>query len=787
MRSVHLLRWVLMAVLAATLTFAAVACGSAEEAQPQPAGATAEEMAAIVQEAMAAQQPGVTSEEMAAAIQSAMQAQQPGVTTQDVASEIAKALAAQPGGVTSQEMASAISSAMAAQPGGVTSQEMASAISSALAEQPGGVTSEEMASAIANALAEQPGVTTDDVASEIAKALAAQPGGVTEEQMAMAVESALMAQPGISQEDIQMAVESAVEVAVAAAVQEAVTTAFAQAEVVEITGVAGQAMVNPNAKYGGTLTIADYLFPGLNHHPYEHDGHHMNINSMHGKLIEFNPETEDRWDLRGDLAASWEVAGDGVTYTFNLDPRATWHDGQPVTAEDVVYSLDTMQDPDTERPRPTFVHLDSYYKQGNSRAVDQNTVQVTIEYPSGEFLPTLALAYFNIIAKHWDESDLDKTKWSNSMGAGPFLPGEIENDVSMELIKNPDYWKEGFPYVDRIHHFIITESGPTIAAFRTGRVLTQSWAVTPISNKEAVKLGEEEPDKLDVLWTGSFGPAGMLMPINPPFNDLRIRQAFNLVFDRHEFVEVFGAGPGTDLAAPYFGVDNWYGYTAEEVANAPGYRQGPNGEKHPDDIAEAKRLLAEWEADHPNGFEATDTTDPWIYTPGEGHKFTMMTRISGDKVSWAELQLEQLRRFLDIDGTLVPIDSAAGISRYNAETGYSGAGDFLVAAQDLGQLMMPSTQISFFDGAETCCKWLSEFAPQWFRDAVVEQATEQDPEKRKEIVRKMQKYLIEEDPGPLLTLWHSVRPHIVNKKLQNFYMGPTLYSQMKWEHVWIEE
>ena len=785
MRSVHLLRWVLMAALSVALMVAVMACGSAEPAQP--AGATAEEMAAIVQEAMAAQQPGVTSEEMAAAIQSAMQAQQPGVTSEDVASEIAKALAAQPGGVTSQEMASAISSAMAAQPGGVTSQEMASAISSALAEQPGGVTSEEMASAIANALAEQPGVTTDDVAAEIAKALAAQPGGVTEEQMAMAVESALKAQPGISQEDIQMAVESAVEVAVAAAVQEAVTTAFAQAEEVEVTGVTGQAMVNPNAKYGGTLTIADYLFPGLNHHPYEFYGHQMNINSMHGKLIEFNPETEERWDIRGDLAARWEVAGDGVTYTFILDERATWHDGMPVTAEDVVYSLDTMQDPDTDRPRPAFTQLDSFYKKGNSRALDQNTVQVTIENPSGEFLPTLSLAPFNIIAKHWDESDIDTTKWSNSMGAGPFLPGEIENDVSMELIKNPDYWKEGFPYVDRIHHFIITESGPTIAAFRTGRVLTQSWLVTPISNKEAVKLGEEEPDKLDVVWSGSFGPAGIFMTINPPFNDLRIRQAFNLAFDRHEFVEVFGAGPGTDLAAPYYGVDNWYGYTAEELANAPGFRQGPNGEKHPDDIAEAKRLIAEWEADHPNGFEATDTTDPWIYTPGEGHKFTMMTRISGDKVSWAELQLEQLRRFLDIDGTLTPVDSAAGISRYNSETGYRGAGDFLMAAQDLAMLMTPGDQTGFITALEQGSKWLSELAPQWFKDAMVEQGTEQDPEKRKEIVRKMQKYLIEEDPGPLLTLWHSVRPYIVNKKLQNFHMAPTLYAQLKWEHVWIEE
>ncbi len=781
MRSVHLLRWVLTAVLATTLMFTAMACGSAEA--PAPPTPTPVNFAAIVQEAMQAQQPGVTAEDMAAAIQQAMQAQQPGVTTEDVGSEIAKALRAQPGGVTSQEMASAISNALAEQPG-VTTEEVGSEISKALRAQPGGVTSEEMASAIANALAEQPGgVTSDEMGATIANALAAQPGGVTEEQMAMAVESALKAQPGISPEDIQMAVAAAVE----EAVQAAVTTAFGQAGEVEITGVTGQAMANPNAKYGGTLTIANYLFPGLNHHPYEFYGHQMNINSMHGKLIEFNPETEDRWDIRGDLAASWEVAGDGVTYTFNLDERATWHDGLPVTAEDVVYSLDTMQDPDTERPRPAFTQFDPFYKQGNSRALDQNTVQVTIENPSGEFLPTLALSPFNIIAKHWGESDIDTTKWSNSMGAGPFLPGEIENDVSMELIKNPDYWKEGFPYVDRIQHFIITESGPTIAAFRTGRVLTQSWLVTPLSNKEALKLGEEEPDKLDVVWSGSFGPAGMFMTINPPFNDLRIRQAFNLVFDRHEFVEVFGAGPGTDLAAPYYGVDNWYGYTAEEVANAPGYRQGPNGEKHPDDLAEAKRLIAEWEAEHPNGFEATDTTDPWIYTPGEGHKFTMMTRISGDKVSWAELQLEQLRRFLDIDGTLTPIDSAAGISRYNAETGYRDAGDYLIAAQDIAMLMTPGDQTTFIDGFEQTTKWKTELAPQWFKDAMVEQRTEQDPEKRKEIVRKMQKYLIEQDPGPLLTLWHSVRPYIVNKKLQNFHMAPTLYSQLKWEHVWIEE
>ena len=112
----------LLAVSVAALTISAAACGSTEE--PAPPIPTPVDVAAIMQQVMAAQQPGVTADDMAGAIQSALAAQ-PGVTTEDVASEISKALRAQPGGVTSQEMAAAISSALAEQPGGVTPDEMA--------------------------------------------------------------------------------------------------------------------------------------------------------------------------------------------------------------------------------------------------------------------------------------------------------------------------------------------------------------------------------------------------------------------------------------------------------------------------------------------------------------------------------------------------------------------------------------------------------------------------------------------------------------------------------------
>ena len=784
MRSVYILRWVLMAVLAATLTFAVMACGSAEEPAPAP---TTEDMAAAIQQAMAAQQPGVTAEDMAAAIQQAMAAQQPGVTTEDVASEISKALRAQPGGVTSEEMAAAIQSAMQAQQPGVTTEDVASEISKALRAQPGGVTSQEMAAAISGALAEQPGVTTGDVAEEIAKALRAQPGGVTEEQMAMAIESALKAQPGVSQEDIQMAVESAVESAVGAALEARQASDEALARAVSATA---PIVANPNGKYGGTLNLGDYVFPNLAFAPYEEPGTlHKNIAPIYGGLIGFNGETEDIWDIRGDLADSWVASPDLKKYAFTINTNATWHDGKPVTAEDVAWSLNHMLEP-SPAIRPTNHLLKTYLPHGGARALDSRTVQLNLGLASAEFLPVFAMSYHFLYQRDYVEATLadggDFT-WEDQMGFGPFTPGEKVNDVSFELFRNENYYKEGIPYVDRIKNFNLPEGPSMIAAFATGQIHANSMhQITPYSNAEALQLQMEHGDKVTVEFFAPNGPVGLIMSVQPPFDDVRMRQAFNLAFDRHEFVEVFGAGPGTDAIGGWFGADTFFGFTTAEYLEMPGFRQGPMGEKHPDDIAEAKRLIAEWEADHPDGFTNEVGTDHYTYTPGEGHSFTTMTRISSNKVAWAELAVEQLNRFLDIDGAVIPIDSAAGIERYFDKSGPGGAGSYFFAGQDQGLMMLPNILTSTIMNLNPATGWQT-LMPEWFYDAHEAQKIETDPEKRVELIRKMQRFLIEEDPGPLLTLYQQSNSVTWSKKLKNFNMPPNHYANMMWEQVWLDE
>ena len=72
----------------------------------------------------------------------------------------------------------------------------------------------------------------------------------------------------------------------------------------------------------------------------------MNQAPLMSMLVTYDPTTPDQTDIVCDLCTSWELAADGVTYTFRLNPDAKWHDGVPVTARDVVFSFDAMVNPD---------------------------------------------------------------------------------------------------------------------------------------------------------------------------------------------------------------------------------------------------------------------------------------------------------------------------------------------------------------------------------------------------------------------------------------------------------
>ena len=515
-------------------------------------------------------------------------------------------------------------------------------------------------------------------------------------------------------------------------------------------------------KYGGIINMHSYSFPPPNWHPHcTNTVQVISYSGIYNQLIEYNPETEDPFDLRGDLATKWELSKDGKVYTFHLNPKAKWHDGKPVTAEDVVYSLDSMVDGDAKPPRTVVKPaLDPYYEKGTARAIDTHTVEIPIKVPfAADFLPTLALDFCKIVPKHWGESGIDVQKWENAIGSGPFKPGKFVKDVSIELVKNKDYWKPELPRIDSMVHYTIKDKGTAIAAYKTGRVMMTNVAITNLSNKEAVQLEKESKElRVDYIKNAAFFFFFMNTSV-APFDNPKVRQAVNLALDRQAMFSIFGVA-GFDTLAPPLGSGSWFGRTAEEIAQLPGWRQ-LNGAKHPDDIAKAKALMAE--AGHPDGF-----------------KVEMMVRQVVEFPDQAVVYKEQLKK-LGIEATIKLEESSTGFARYLK-------GDWVCAAQGgahfviepdaiLGRNWMP---------AGTWAKYSRNVPPKWWQEAYAQQAGEANKDKRKAILRKMEDHLILEDPGGSAVMYATARSWVINKKIKGIHAAGSLWAGFKHETTWID-
>ena len=516
-------------------------------------------------------------------------------------------------------------------------------------------------------------------------------------------------------------------------------------------------------KFGGTINMHSYSFPPPNWHPHvTNTVQIMSSSGIYNQLVEYNPEAENPFELRGDLATSWELSEDGKVYTFHLNPKAKWQDGTPVIAEDVVYSMDSMVDADAKPARAvTLPALSPYYEKGTARTIDDHTVEIPLKIPNApDFLPTLALDFCKIISKRWAESGIDVQKWENAVGSGPFKPGKFVKDVSIELVKNKDYWKPELPRIDGMVHYTIKDKGTAIAAYKTGRVLMTNWPVTNLSNKEATQLQAEEKGKLRVEYVRNAAFFFFFMNTSvAPFNNPKVRQAVNLALDRQALFNTFGV-PGLDTLAPPLGVGTWFGRTAEEITQLPGWRQ-LNGAKHPDDIAKAKTLMAE--AGHPNGFEAE-----------------MMVRQVVEFPDQAVVYKEQLKK-IGIEATIKLVDSATGFQRYTMGDWVmapQGSGHFLVAPDALlGRVWMPEG---------TWAKYARYAPPDWWQEAFTRQAGEGDREQRQEILRKMEDYLIFEDPGSCAVTYWTARSWVMNEKIKGIHARGSLWAGYKHETTWYD-
>ncbi len=293
---------------------------------------------------------------------------------------------------------------------------------------------------------------------------------------------------------------------------------------------------------------------------------------VYSGLVQWGPEAENAKKVSPDLAEKWDVSEDGTSYTFSLRQGVKWHDGEPFSSADALYSLKRIIDPEVRSPRCGSL-LRPLVK--DVEAPDASSIVVHLKFPTTIVLPALASAWCKILPKHILERDGDLTRPESQIGTGPFKLKKYVRGSVIEWERNPDYFIKGLPYLDGVKQYIIKARPTQMAALKAGK--TDFWYGWPPLNSK--QIGEIRKARKELIYKES-APGGIsqlhMNSTKPPFDNPDMRRAVNLAIDRHEIMKKAYDGaiiPCVILPKEAFGD---YALPAEEALNAPGCRE-PQG------------------------------------------------------------------------------------------------------------------------------------------------------------------------------------------------------------------
>lgn len=290
---------------------------------------------------------------------------------------------------------------------------------------------------------------------------------------------------------------------------------------------------------------------------------------MYQMVYETLLTTDKDLNLRPGLAESWKQ-NSPTNYTLNLRRDAKWSNGRPVVAADVVGSLERIAGTEMNPAGVAAAKTDEEKKKVSNRiasywsrqlgsiksltAVDEHTVRVELEKPHTAFLAALAHITAAIIPmKEFKDGSFDPTR--QMMGSGPFMVSVHKPKESWTLVRNPYYWRKGYPKVDTLNVLIIPDEAARVAALRDGRIDYSSFANPDIGRLVA---GDNNLAVTSQNTTNYFRMDINALSDKSAFKDKRVRQAASLAIDRDAIANIVFAG----AAKPDYPVPGAFGKSA---------------------------------------------------------------------------------------------------------------------------------------------------------------------------------------------------------------------------------
>jgi len=272
---------------------------------------------------------------------------------------------------------------------------------------------------------------------------------------------------------------------------------------------------------GGTITVPNLIYNRL-------------------LAIKGGPEANPfKIEIVPELAKSWEVTPDGLTYNFKLQEGVKWHNvaplnGRALVADDVVFAL--------QRYSKEGVHQSYYVNVESVSAPDAATVRVKLKQPTPEFEVPLASRYQTIFPKELvDSGEIDK----KVVGTGAMVLQEASAGQRVAATRNADYWRAK-PLLDGVEFRIMPDASARLAAFRSGQV---DYGYSVVATKTDVDQLSKSVNGLQVnlaALANSILPFGMNLS-NPKFADERVRRAISLAIDRKAVNTFLFEGIGEEI------------------------------------------------------------------------------------------------------------------------------------------------------------------------------------------------------------------------------------------------
>lgn len=258
---------------------------------------------------------------------------------------------------------------------------------------------------------------------------------------------------------------------------------------------------------------------------------------------------DDDANLIGNLAEEFGWADD-TTYEVKLREGVTWHDGSPVTVDDVIFSYNRIMDPETAATlAPRLADVETI------EAGDGNVVRFRLSQPNVTLPYVLADHSSMIVSQAWIESGVDPK--TTMMGCGPFKFTEWQPGVVIRLTRNEDYFIEDLPYLDGIDYQPMADDNARVTALRSG-------TVDFIDYVPYTQMTTLQEDQNFVFASDSVLGFGWLAFVHDmaPVDNVAVRQAFAYGMDREKMVQTAFAGHGAPITGGVI-PEGWVGYSPD--------------------------------------------------------------------------------------------------------------------------------------------------------------------------------------------------------------------------------